>query len=358
MSADRRGPPEDLTVREAVQKYLGRLRRDRADATVDAYRLDLRQFVLWCEDEGIEQVSDLTGYDFELYETDRSEEIASTSLENQMGLVKRFIEFCEDIGVVADGLHESVHVPRAPVSEQSRDDKLATEDAKTLLKHFRQRSNGLYGTKWHAVLEVAWHVGARIGGLRALDLDDYDSDFRVLEFRHRPNTGTPLKNKLGGERDVGILPEVSEVLDAYIEEHRHDRHDESGRAPLFTTRSEYGRASKNAIRSWIYQATQPCWHTDPCPHDRKRAECELTVQSKASQCPSSRSPHAVRTGSVTFHQDRGFDPEDTAKRVNASLRTIRRHYDKASRRDEMENRRRPQLDKLRLDLDGGDDDSN
>ncbi|MCY4732468.1 site-specific integrase, partial [Natronomonas gomsonensis] len=221
MSADRRGPPEDLTVRDAVQKYLGRLRRDRADATVDAYRLDLRQFVLWCEDEGIEQVSDLTGYDFELYETDRSEEIASTSLENQMGLVKRFIEFCEDIGVVADGLHESVHVPRAPVSEQSRDDKLATEDAKTLLKHFRKRSNGLYGTKWHAVLEVAWHVGARIGGLRALDLDDYDSDFRVLEFRHRPNTGTPLKNKLGGERDVGILPEVSEVLDTYIEEHRH-----------------------------------------------------------------------------------------------------------------------------------------
>jgi hypothetical protein len=43
--------------------------------------------------------------------------------------------------------------------------------------------------------------------------------------------------------------------------------------------------------------------------------------------------------------------------VNASLRTIKRHYDKASRRDEMENRRRPQLGKLELDPEEVEDDS-
>lgn len=350
MSDDRK--PEDLSVRDAVGRYLRRMRRDRAESTVRTYRLDLRQFVLWCEDEGIDDVSELSGFDFELFEDDRAADLEATSLENQMGLLKRFIGFCEDIGAVEEDLHESVHVPRASPEEQSRDERLETDDATKLLFHFRDKANGLFGTKWHAILELIWHTGARIGGVRALDLEDYDSEFEVLEFRHRPRQGTPLKNQMGGERDVAILPEVADALDAYIENHRFDSHDREGRAPLFTTRSKQARPSPGAIRGWIYQATQPCWHTDdPCPHDKRRESCDWTSSESGSKCPSSRSPHAVRTGSITYHRDRGFDPQDTADRVNASLRTIEKHYDKAARREKMENRRRPQLDKLSLNDD-------
>ncbi|MDR9380715.1 MAG: phage integrase N-terminal SAM-like domain-containing protein [Natronomonas sp.] len=350
MSDDRHTDPGALTVREAVQRYLRRQRRDKAESTVRTYRLDLRQFVLWCEAEDIERVGELSPMDLELYQDDRAADLAPTSLENQIGLVKRFLEFCEDLGAATEGLADTVAVPRADAIDQSRDDKLETADAVDLLVHFRDADNGLFGTKWHALLEVAWHTGARLGGLRGLDLGDYDADFQVLEFRHRPRQGTPLKNKLDGERDVAILPEVASALDAYIDEHRFDRHDEHGRAPLFTTRSAQGRLSPSAVRNWLYQATQPCWHTDnPCPHEKVRQHCEWTQSTKASQCPSARSPHAVRTGSITFHRDRGFDPQDTAERVNASLRTIEKHYDKASRRDRMEKRRRPQLDKLSLD---------
>ena len=63
---------------------------------------------------------------------------------------------------------------------------------------------------------------------------------------------------------------------------------------------------------------------------------------------SSRSPHAVRTGAITFHRNRGFEKADVARRVNASMRTIERHCDKPDRREEPETRRRPQLDKLSL----------
>lgn len=352
MSDARDSNPEEFTVRQAVQRYINRARRDKTDSTVRTYRLDLRQFVLWCEDHEIETVADLTGLDFELYEEDRAAEIAPSSLENQMGLLKRFIEFCEDIDAATPDLHEKVHIPRATTEERSRDEKLATDDASRILRYFREKSNGLYGSKWHAILEVAWHTGARLGGLRGLDRTDWDTEFHVLEFRQRPRTDTPLKNKLDGERDVGVLPNVADALETYIDETRFDRHDPHGRAPLFTTRSQTGRLSRNAVRSWIYQATQPCWHTDdPCPHEKVRADCEWTNASHASKCPSSRSPHAVRTGAITFHRDRGFDPEDTARRVNASLRTIQRHYDKQDRRTEMEERRRPQLDKLALDHD-------
>lgn len=348
--SERRTPPEDLTVSEAVKQYLRRLRRDKSDSTVTTYRLDLRQFEIWCDNEGITRVADLTGYDFELYQDDRAAKLAPISLEKQMMLVQRFIRFCEDIEIVEEGLSKKVHVPTANPEDRVNEEKLDTEHARKQLLFFRDRKNGLFGSKWHALLEVSWHTGARTGGLRALDLQDYDSDDLLLEFRHRPKTGTPLKNKLDGERDVGILQPVADALDAYISEHRHDHHDKYGRAPLFTTRSKTGRCSTNALRIWTYQATQPCWHTDdPCPHDKCRESCDWTSANVASKCPSSQSPHAVRTGSITFHRDCGFDPEDTSRRVNASLRTIQRHYDKPERRQELEQRRRPQLDKLKLD---------
>ena len=349
MTDSGRPDPSGWTVQEAVDRYLERVRRETTRSTSETYRLDLRQFVQWCKSHDIEQIADCTGYDFERYEADRAAALAPTSLENQMGLLKRFIAFCEDVGAVEDGLQERVHVPRADPADQSRDERLAVEDATRLLLHFRDRSNGLYGSKWHALLEVIWHTGCRLGGIIALDLEDYDGEANVLEFRHRPTQGTPLKNKRDGERDVGVLPEVADVLEAYIDETRFDRHDEHGRAPLFTTRSSQGRLSENAVRTWSYQATHPCWHTDdPCPHDKVRDDCGWTVADQSSKCPSSRAPHAVRTGSITFHRNRGFEKADVARRVNASMRTIERHYDKPDRREELETRRRPQLDKLSL----------
>lgn len=96
---------------------------------------------------------------------------------------------------------------------------------------------------------------------------------------------------------MSIRAGVGDVLEAYIAETRYDRHNEFGRAPLFTTWSSQGRLSENAVRTWSYQATQPCWHTDdPCPYDKVRDDCAWTPADESSKCPSSLSPHAVRTG--------------------------------------------------------------
>lgn len=343
------GPPSDMAVPDAVDRYLARMRRDKTAATCRTYRLDLRQFTLWCDENDIESISDLSGWHFELYEGDRAADLAPKSLENQMRLLKRFIGFCEDIELVEAGLSDKIHVPVSSPDAESNDDMLAPKDAQTLLKHFRKSTDTEKGSKWHALLEVVWHTGARLGGIRALDLDDYDDEDLVLEFRHRPKTGTPLKNKLQGERDVGLLPKVSHVLDEYIATHRNEQRDEHGRTPLFTTRTKVGRPSHNAIRSWMYQATQPCWYNDdPCPHQRVREECDWTRSGQSSQCPSSKSPHAVRTGSITWHRDQGFAKADVAERVNASLRTIEKHYDKGSTRADLEKRRREQIEKLQL----------
>lgn len=103
-----------------------------------------------------------------------------------------------------------------------------------MLAHFRE-DDALYGSRRHAFLELAWTTGARQGGLRALDLQDLYISERYIEFRHRPDTGTPLKNKRGGERPVGLKQESVDALKHYIRNDRVDKADDHGRQPLLTT---------------------------------------------------------------------------------------------------------------------------
>ncbi len=204
----------------------------------------------------------------------------------------------------------------------------------------------LRGCLRHALLETAWHTGARLGGLRALDLRDFDRGDRTLEFVHRPETGTPLKNKQNGERVVALNDRVAATISEYIQGDRWDNHDDHGRQPLFT--SMQGRPDPNTVRVWMYRATLPCIRKE-CPHGVDPDFCEYRSHSKCSQCPSSRAPHHVRTGSITWHRDRGVPREVTADRVNASQDVIDEYYDKATKRERMENRRRPHLSKLDIE---------
>jgi hypothetical protein len=71
--------------------------------------------------------------------------------------------------------------------------------------------------------------------------------------------------------------------------------------------------------------------------------------TKASQCPSSRSPHQVRTGSLTWQRSRQVPIEVVAERANASPEVIRKHYDKPSEEESFQQRRQPYLDNLSFD---------
>jgi hypothetical protein len=44
----------------------------------------------------------------------------------------------------------------------------------------------------------------RVDGVHALDVDDYDPHDQCVKVRHRSETGTPIKNKGGGERMVAL----------------------------------------------------------------------------------------------------------------------------------------------------------
>jgi site-specific recombinase XerD len=347
-----RPDPEELSPAEAAERYLARRRPDSTDRSIEGWRGRLRRFEEWCDEVGIDAVGELQRYDIDEYYEYRSAQVAPVTLEGEMWTFKMFLGFLEDIGAIEEGLADAVRIPDLDPSERSSDVQLHADAALPILEYYRS-TDAMYGTRQHAFFEVLWTTGARQGGLRALDLRDvhlFDDSGPYIEFRHRPGTGTPLKNKVRGERPVALSATVADVLREYVSSYRLDKRDEIGRQPFFATRQ--GRASPVALRTWSYLSTIPCQHS-ACPHGKDPETCEWTSYHHASKCPSSRSPHQVRTGVITWMLNQGWPPEDVASRVNSSVETIEQHYDKAdlderrSRlRDRMEQRRRPLVDQL------------
>jgi integrase len=266
------------------------------------------------------------------YKTHRIEEVAATTVENEMRTFRLFLRFCENYGCCPEGVASSVDVPTAPKSKRSRDVLLEAEQAEKILEYLETYE---YCTFKHALFALMWHAGARIGGIRALDLDDFHPghpDGPYLEFVHRPETETPLKNDWKSERKPAISDEVAEVLSDYIEGRRPDVTDKHGREPLLATKQ--GRPAKSTIQRNIYAITRPCVYTDECPHDREIDECEATGDYNTSmKCPSSRSPHALRRGRATTNANNGMPREMTCDRLDMSEETAEEHYLRQSEKD-------------------------
>ncbi|MGM0592845.1 MAG: tyrosine-type recombinase/integrase [Halobacteriota archaeon] len=335
--------PANLSPREARNRFLARRRQIHTENTVRSYSDRLKLFVRWCESENIESMADLSGWHIDEYRAFCERKgVSPATVKGAMSAIRQLVKYCVRIDAVEPELLDKAHVPTLSKEQSTSDDQLEAEEAMALLSFFRN-SKIYFGTSWHAALEVFWHTGARLGGVLALDLRDFDPDERSLEFRHQPESGTPLKNKSEGERIVGITQPVVDALETYIARERSDKRDEYGRDPLFSCRQ--GRPSHATVRSYVYLATQPCLHRE-CPHGRERFSCTYTTRNEASKCPSSRSPHAIRTGSITWQLSRGIPIDLVAERVNAAPETIRRYYDKADKEERFQQRRRELSSKL------------
>jgi integrase len=184
---------------------------------------------------------------------------------------------------------------------------------------------------------VLWHTGIRIGAAHSLDVEDYDRKEQYLELHHRPETGTRLKNKTGGERYVSLSANVCDALDAYLQYNREEGEDDEGRSPLFSSPS--GRPAKSTLRDSIYRITRPCEYTGECPHDREIDSCEALERNKASTCPSSVSPHAIRRGAITQHLSKDVPEKIVSDRMNVGLDVLEKHYDQRGEREKADQRR-------------------
>jgi hypothetical protein len=168
-------------------------------------------------------------------------------------------------------------------------------------------------------------------------VDDLNVSNRQLGVRHRPETGTHLKQGEQAERLLAINGGTAKLLRDYIEWKRINAEDDYGRDPLFTTAQ--GRASKTRLRRVVYSVTRPCEYSGECPHDRDIDDCTATRADKyASECPSSLSPHPIRRGSITHHLNEA-PQRAVSERMNVSLEVLEKHYDRRTEEEKMAKRR-------------------
>lgn len=328
------GELEPITPEEAVNLYMHHRKPELSKKSMQNHRYRLNSFVEWCQDVGLENLNGLTGRDVHRFRTWRIEQdIEPITLRSQLATLRVFLEFCATIDAVEDGMRERVMLPEVDSENESKDEKLEESHAGELLEYLNRFE---YASRKHVVIGVLWHTGIRLGSLRAFDLGDFNPEERYLELRHRPETQTPLKNGAAAERYIAVGERYCKIIQDYIDVHRYDVTDDYGRRPLIT--SCHGRLSATSIRKLVYKATRPCLH-GACPHDRDPANCEAMSHDKASTCPSSRSPHGIRRGSITKHLRDGTPEEIVSDRMNVSSDVLDKHYDRRTEHEKMELRR-------------------
>ncbi|WP_436927115.1 tyrosine-type recombinase/integrase [Halosimplex amylolyticum] len=333
-----------IPPQEAVDLHLDSLEDTSADWTETSHRSHLRAWVEWCREEGgIDSMDEVTGRD--IYEFRRwrrnggysrgEDEIAARTIHTALSTLRAFLRTCASIEAVREDLFEKVQLPTLSRNEQVSDSWLPPERVQPILDYL---SSYEYASRDHVIWVLVWHTGARLGAVRALDLGDVelDGDEPGLKYRHRPETGTPLKNNDQGERYNRISRRVARVLQDYIEGPRVEVTDDHGRTPLVTTK--HGRLSPTCIRNAFYRWTRPCKVNEECPHDENPDTCEYARHTGMSSCPSARSTHDVRKGRVTKYRNDGVPRGVVADRLDCSEEILDKHYDRANEREKADRR--------------------
>ena len=323
---------------EAVDTYL-HSRTDLSKKTQYSHRSRLGHFVDWCSDKelgNIQNLNNLTGRDLYEYRIWRREEgeLKPVTVRTQLSTVKVFIQFCESIDAVQDGLSEKIIKPTVEYDDQSRDEILEKDHFDAIQSTLRKYE---YASRNHVILELLWAAGMRVGELRAIDVGDLDTDNNRIKVQHRPVGGTPLKNKYGGERIVTFPERIMTLLTDYIEQNRPSYTDSNSRRPLLCGTST-SRVSVQTIRRVIYALTEPCRVTE-CPLSKDPDECEYHQSNGSQRCPEALSPHDLRRGAITHALQEDVPEKVVGDRMDVSAKVLDKHYDKRSEEEKAEQRR-------------------
>jgi integrase len=328
---------EPITPQEALDLYLEDKGRECQAATVRSHRSRLGFLIEWCDQQGIDNMNDLTARELHEFRVWRRQDLNVVSEKTQMDTVRVFVEWCETIDAVQPGLFKKIKPPVIPDGGNISETTLDATRADRILEYLQKFE---YATVEHVTWLILVKTGMRMGAAHGLDVEDYqpDGDHPHLDLSHRPDTDTPLKNGSRGERPVSIPEETQEVIDDYLENKRSDVTDDHCRNPLLA--SSRGRLSKSTIRKYVYKWSRPCVYGVDCPHEKDPEDCEAAQSlDKASKCPSSVTPHPIRRGYITRLLTAGVPVDVISERCNVSSVVIDEHYDVRTDDEKMRQRK-------------------
>ena len=94
-----------------------------------------KHIVAWCEENGIDNLNDLTGrhlHQFRLWHMEEHD-INQLSLRQHMCTLRVFLKWAASIEAVPENLYDKVMVPQVGRDERQRDDMLEADEARELL---------------------------------------------------------------------------------------------------------------------------------------------------------------------------------------------------------------------------------
>lgn len=321
---------EPMPPQDAINRFLEVKSSEIRPQTLGEYENKLEHLLHFCEMRDIENLNNFTGRNIDgfrrwrKHETaDQSEPLSNKTMRDDMYLLRDFLSFLEDIEAVRNGLSNKVDVPSLDDDDGVRTIELDPERLAEILDYLRTYQ---YASREHVVWEFHADNGRRPGDLFSLDLCDLhlDCDDPYIELNHRPDE-TGLKNGNKSENEIALSEKVAQIFKHYIESNRIDSSTDPDREPFLTSR--YGRLSKSTMRRYVYRWSRPCEIGASCPHDRDVDECTAAGSNdKASKCPSSRPPYALRHGYITQMRREGIPKEIVGGRCDVSPEVIEKHW--------------------------------
>lgn len=239
--------PLPMSMDEALDKHIKMCEaEDYADATLYAHKSRLGMFLDWLDVEtSVAETTDINRRHLQDYFIHRKTEVNKVTLKSDMDTIRVFMRHLEDYDAVYSGLQQYVTSPSLQGDEGQRSDHLSIERGEAIQANLRQYH---WASVQHVLFELLWNTGMRIGAAHSPDEDDFLEEKKALKLRHRPDTGTTLKNGKRGQRTVAIADVVCEAISDYLvnPERPDDPVDGEGRKPLLaSSHGGGGRYHKN-----------------------------------------------------------------------------------------------------------------
>ena len=329
---------DQIPISELYKRFLNR-RQDRSPATVAQYKRTIPHFVDFAKQTGVRAVSGLSTQLVDRYvDTLQTEYDSDATALTYTKNVRGWLRWLNERQMCDEAVYRILDKDKLGLKPNARDEALPRSDASTIVQRLLQYRRGSHS---HALVELLWNGGPRIGGVHSLDVSDFDPQERELRFRHRPETGTRLKNGNDashtggdGERNILLKQTTANAIQLYIETERPALTDEYSREPLFTT--SYGRAARSTLRRWVYEATSCRWSRE----ETDQVPCNGDCDPDSNVCPHSYYPHAIRRGAIVDHLSGGLRRERASERFDVSVKVIKKHYDPRTEQDRLNDRRK------------------
>jgi site-specific recombinase XerD len=130
------GSQNALTPWRAREMYLESRRTEVSERTLELYGGHLEAFAEWCDENGVEDVADVTSRTLHEYRVDLAGGVAQTTLSIRFSVLRQLVRFCEGIGAIEEGTAERIVLPDR--DRGARDEMLEADEADAILSYLRR----------------------------------------------------------------------------------------------------------------------------------------------------------------------------------------------------------------------------